>query len=149
MSLMDFVTDSNAIEGIFRAPTFEELRGHREFLNLKSISVNDLEVLVAICAPGHVLRRRPGLDVRVGGYTAPPGGPGIEQQLVQLLGSINEGYLTPYEAHVKYEMLHPFTDGNGRSGRALWLWMHKGVIPYGLNFLHAWYYETLMNEQRS
>ena len=44
------------------------------------------------------------------------------------------------ETHVRYELLHPFLDGNGRSGRALWLWL-MGQAPLG--FLHTFYYQTL------
>jgi hypothetical protein len=49
----------------------------------------------------------------------------------------------PLEAHVRYETLHPFTDGNGRTGRALWYWMMVGSSRADLGFLHAFYYQTL------
>ena len=40
---------------------------------------------------------------------------------------------------------HPFTDGNGRSGRALWLWQMNNHAPFG--FLHTFYYQTLENSR--
>lgn len=55
----------------------------------------------------------------------------------------------PYHIHVDYENLHPFTDGNGRSGRALWLRRMKDLgensfyQALDLGFLHTFYYQTL------
>jgi hypothetical protein len=40
----------------------------------------------------------------------------------------------------------PTTDGNGRSGRALWLWCMRGRAPLG--FLHQFYYQTLGAAER-
>lgn len=49
--------------------------------------------------------------------------------------------MSPFTTHLRYESIHPFSDGNGRSGRALWLWQMKGRAPLG--FLHQFYYQTL------
>lgn len=42
-------------------------------------------------------------------------------------------------------MLHPFMDGNGRTGRAVWAWamQRDGQDPFALSFLHRFYYQTL------
>ena len=136
-TLEDFVQESNRIEGILRDPTEDEIVAHRLLMALDKITVPDLEIFVAVVQPGARLRRQLGWDVRVGNHIAPPGGPIIETQLEDLLS----GDLGAYEKHCIYETLHPFTDGNGRSGRALWLWQMGGEAPIG--FLHQFYYQTL------
>jgi hypothetical protein len=141
-SLEDFVRESNRIEGITRDPTGDEIDAHAAFINVSFPCTSDLEGFVAIIAPGHRLRDKHGLDVRVGNHIAPRGGPEIRQALDTLLARVAEGadLYHPWQCHIDYETLHPFTDGNGRSGRALWLWQMQ-TAPIG--FLHQFYYQTL------
>ena len=146
LTLKDFVIESNRVEGINRNPPQAELDAHRDFVRLEKLTTADVEKFVTDCTSfrgthGAVLRRKYGMNVTVGGYTPPPGGANIEMELHKLLGDINFG-LDPYEAHRRYESLHPFTDGNGRSGRAIWLWQ-MGPDGLTLGFLHAFYYQTL------
>lgn len=146
--LLAFVRQSNAIEGIVRAPTKAEVEAHRKLLSLGVVEVADLEEFVRVCADAR-LRRGPGMDVRVGPHLPPRGGPQIEISLRELLADIQEGALSPWKAHVRYETLHPFMDGNGRSGRALWLWQMRGIqnVRQPLGFLHAFYYQTLQGSR--
>ncbi len=145
--LADFVRESNRIEDIHREPTGEEVRATARFLSRQKITVDDLVALVSVYAPGKLLREHPGMDVRVGNHIPQPGGPVVRGWLEILLGEVNgeRGYdrPTPYAAHLRYEALHPFMDGNGRSGRALWLWMMGGIKRVPLGFLHTFYYQTL------
>lgn len=138
MSLLDFVRESNRIEGILREPTEDEMMAHGAFINVERPTTKDLEGFVSVVAPGHKLRDRAGLNVRVGDHIAPSGGPYIRTELDFLLSKLEVS--DPWRTHVAYETLHPFTDGNGRSGRALWLWQVRGA-PIG--FLHQFYYQTL------
>ncbi len=143
-ALVKFVTQSNAIEGIHRKPTEEEIAASEAFLGLCSLSTSNLCILVKVYQPDALVRSQPGMDVRVGEYVAPQGGPRIVSQLDNLLIDYIFGGIKPFTMHKRYENLHPFTDGNGRSGRMLWLWQmtHEGQ-PVGLGFLHHWYYQSL------
>lgn len=143
-ALINFVKESNSIEGINREPLEEEIAAHTKFLDLDEIKVADLCGFVKVVA-NRSLRVNYGDDVYVGGHIPPSGGPVIEKKLEALLVDIQTDVLNSYNAHVKYELLHPFMDGNGRSGRVLWAWhrMREGFNPFSLSFMHTWYYQSL------
>lgn len=163
--ISNFIVESNAIEGIYRKPTLEEIAATEKFLKLEKITIEDLTDFVLICAPTIIkgakrqpncLRDTKGLNVSVGGNQAPEGGIEIRKQLDHFLQVINGDLRAdtfndfgrnPYLAHIKYEKLHPFLDGNGRSGRVIWLWqmfkLRQSLAPLG--FGHTFYYQCLQN----
>lgn len=144
--LAQFVRESNLIEGIRRDPTADEVTAHEVFLAAPKVTISLLKEFLAAVQPDARLRIQSGLDVSVGHYRPPPGGQEVGAELNRILTIVTRG-LSEQEiffAHHRYENLHPFTDGNGRSGRALWLWMMGGVSPR--LFLHEWYYQSLRIE---
>lgn len=143
--LKKFIVESNAIEGIFDEVGAVMIRIYQNFLDYPAMTVTALSAFVRAIEPRNGrLRDKVGMDVRVGRHIAPPGSPDIPAILDSHLRFINN--TTPYKNHLYYENLHPYMDGNGRSGRALWLRQ-----AYHLNnkrmprrgFLHQFYYDTL------
>ena len=154
-ALRKFVEESNLIEFIFRNPTVKEVKAHEAFLGTPVLKISDLEQFVDKISPHHVLRRHTGLDVLVGLYRPPPGGPDIERRLKSIIDEAmawkysstatkEQTELAAFDLHCRYETLHPFTDGNGRSGRLLWLWM-MGVFNVPDGFLRTFYIQALQH----
>ena len=141
-TLRDFVVESNRIEGIDGASE-ADMDAHDFFLLCDPVSVDSLAAFVDMVA-GAPLRDKPGMNVRIGNHYPIPGGPAVREHLERIL---NSGF-QPSGVHHAYERLHPFLDGNGRSGRALWLHMMGGIEKAPLGFLHTWYYQSL-NSGRS
>lgn len=82
------------------------------------------------------------IDVTVGGRrgTSPDD---IHNEMEEFFSEFTG--MSAWRAHAEYEMIHPFEDLNGRTGRILWAWCHllNGKNPFRLPFLQAYYYETL------
>lgn len=146
-----FTRESNAIEGIYRDPLGHELQAHMDLLVAPVVDVDALVRFVGLVQGDAELRVRPGLNVRVGDHVAPPGGYAVRAALNELLERIRTRRVDAFDAHREYLHLHPFTDGNGRSSRVLWLWQVRrdGRHHDGLSFLQAWYYQSLAHYDRT
>ena len=128
---LEFIKESNRIEGILREPTEAEILEFERFMAQDAISIEDMIQFVSVYQPGAVLRDRAGLNVRIGYYIPPAGDITIKTRLMDILTDaktlIEDDHVcsksAAYGIHQRYEHLHPFTDGNGRSGRMLWMWM--------------------------
>jgi hypothetical protein len=153
--IVDFVIESNRIEGIEGA-TGGEVIAFEHFIGLDTLYLGDVLNLLNRFAPGHLIRTGVGQDVYVGNYKAPAGGPNIMLTLAEIIGRVEMwkqglAHASPLNVHRDFEKLHPFTDGNGRVGRAIWAWQMLHALPgtrelrvgLSLGFLHEFYYQTL------
>jgi hypothetical protein len=124
-------------------------------LDKTKLSVKDFEEFVSRVEPGAVLRENYGQDVTIRGNHVPPrGSPYIREDLSEILEYTNKIFEEfkfsskdnrAWVSHIEFERLHPFTDGNGRAGRLLWLWtMHRGNENWWEDsFLKTFYFQTI------
>lgn len=144
----DFIKESNRIEDIHREPTEAEIAEFTRFMALKKVTLDDVIQFVSVYQPNATLRDQPGMNVQVGDHIAPSGGIDIKTRLMDIIEDANlycRNQEQAYFIHHRYERLHPFMDGNGRSGRMLWAWMMQNTSR---GFLHIWYYQTLQYSRK-
>jgi hypothetical protein len=111
-----FVRVSNRLAGIYREPTVAEISAHRGLLAANTLKVENLEQFVRHVAGGAGLRetgtRRNGKAERSG----------LRADLETILEAAQSRTASPARLYRIYRLLRPFTDGNGRCGRALLMW---------------------------
>lgn len=148
-----------------RALAAADLRSKREILNYFAglrhiekrastarIQHEDILTLHRILAEGVMDQGDAGryrsIPVRVGSYL-PPGPGAVSGLMKELLDWWNDasGELSPVLSsaivHYRFEAIHPFADGNGRTGRALALWelYRRGFDTHHIFSVDEYYWE--------
>lgn len=141
-----FCMENNTMYGTRRPTLLKHVDATEQLIRQDTVSVEDMMSLADVFSPGTELRTVPGMNSRVGpeSFRPPPGGPEMMDRFVDLMRRANEGE-HPYKIHQEYLTLHPFRDGNGRTGRVLWAWgmINQNLRPWlKVGFLRAWYYQS-------
>lgn len=117
-----FTMDSYELEG--EIALIKDVNCLQAILSANYINIHMLEEIVGAMTNGKGrMRDRRAMNVRVGSHNPPKGGEGVLIMTLQLLEELADGVDDPWAWKERFLWLHPFTDGNGRIARALWLRM--------------------------
>lgn len=90
------------------------------------------------------------VDVYIGGRKAPAPYIAVHQLAEWIAEMRGWKKLDPQLMHIKFEQIHPFVDGNGRTGRLLMWWheIQKGTVPTKITYdnrhlYYAWFSEAM------
>lgn len=131
---------------------FAGLRFVEKNANKKTIRHNEVFALHRLLAEGVMDQGQAGryrtVAVRVGDYVPPPPSDvsGLMFELLEWWGN-ESSHLSPVLSsailHYRFEAIHPFADGNGRTGRALSLWelYRRGFDTHHIFSVDEYYWE--------
>lgn len=143
-----FLTESNLIEG----ETWDNLPFDSAHFALRQPNMTPVRIckIHAMLGEEMAMQNRIRLGafrqhwVRVGGWLA-PSPKDVPSLMSQFCADWHK--MDSWEAHNRFEGIHPFEDGNGRVGRLLWLAKaRKEGYDFSRSFLHEYYYQTLRHQ---
>jgi hypothetical protein len=117
----EFVRVSNRMAGITREPTASEISAHRGLLAANALRVENLELFVHHVAEGARVRSEAGIHAASADEDI-ASAEQLKADLATIVLAAQKQAVSPQRLHRIYTLLSPFTDGNGRCGRALLMW---------------------------
>lgn len=109
----DFYIDNHCLALKFVQENSTSLPSIHDILELHRILMKDQTHIY----PGEFRTR----GVQVGGHIC-PNPVSVPYMVDNWAHKLKDDYNDELRVHADYETIHPFFDGNGRSGRLLWLW---------------------------
>ena len=135
--------EAQIVAGPIRTPHPADLRALARLLALPELTVDVVKEYVAAladCPLGSL-----GISGEAFGILR------LHTGLEEILGRMNRDEASPWSLYVDFEVLHPFLDGNGRAGRALWAWQmlrfRPDLVGTALAFVHPAAYAALEAHQ--
>lgn len=123
--IVEFLRESNAIEGIYDDVALEDAVKAWKYLIAQpeltlQVILRTHKILMKRISP-RVAGKMRMVDVRVGPRLC-PAWQLVSGLLNEWIKSVHPGMTDPISLHVAFEKIHPFEDGNGRTGRMLLNW---------------------------
>lgn len=134
MMTSNHIHQSNLIEGVVDAD--EDVRSMEAWAFIshkKRLTYHDVMELHRLIMEKQLSEKDAGhtrkLNVNIGGRECP--NPYLADHMLRnwILDMTNWATLDPKTMHVRFERIHPFVDGNGRTGRML-MWWHEQKLGH-------------------
>ncbi len=148
--IVEFLSESNAIEGVYSDEALEDSLSAWEYLMSQDVLTENV-----VHRTHKILMRRQPLEeaekgsyrlirIFVGDHEGAKAGmvPVLMMEWIKVMNYPDQGLTThglesfAQRMHVEYEKIHPYVDGNGRTGRMFMNWNRLTKLELPLKIIH-------------